>query len=132
MASDVAVSVAGGPAVGRREVGVRQTSGRRTGPPVADLPPLRLTARGRRVVVALALLLAVGLIALGGAVLGGNGDELELMGTASVIVEPGDTLWSIARAAAGERDVRDVVDVIQALNGLDGADIEPGQVLAVP
>ena len=95
-------------------------------------PPLRLTARGRRLLVVLALLFAVGALAIGGAVLGESGGGLELMGTTKVIVEPGDTLWSIAGAAAGERDVRDVVVDIRRLNGLDTAVITPGQVLVLP
>ncbi|MGY1915996.1 LysM peptidoglycan-binding domain-containing protein [Blastococcus sp. SYSU DS0973] len=91
-----------------------------------------MTARGRRLVAALALLLVLCVVALGTAVLGGDGAGLELMGTTRVIVEPGDTLWSIASAAAGGRDVREVVDGIQLLNGLDGSAILPGQVLRLP
>ena len=99
----------------------------------ASAPPLRLTARGRRLVAVLALALGVGVVALGEAVLGnGEGDGLELMGTSSVVVARGDTLWSIARSVAGDRDVREVIDGIQGLNGLDGADISPGQVLQLP
>ncbi|MGY1723590.1 LysM peptidoglycan-binding domain-containing protein [Blastococcus sp. SYSU DS0533] len=98
----------------------------------APLPPLRLTARGRRVVAVVVLLLALGVVALGGAVLGEARDGLELMGTAKVIVEPGDTLWSIAGAVAGERDVRDVVVDIRQMNGLESAAITPGQVLVLP
>ena len=99
---------------------------------VAPAPRLRLTARGRRLVVVLVLALAVGVVALGEAALGGGGEGLELMGTSSVVVERGDTLWSIAGSVAGERDVREVVDRIQELNGLGSADIEPGQVLQLP
>lgn len=98
----------------------------------APLPPLRLTARGRRVIAVGALLLGLGVIALGGAVLGEEGGGLELMGTTKVIVEPGDTLWSIAGAAAGGRDVRDVIDDIRHLNELGSAAIAPGQVLLLP
>lgn len=101
------------------------------GRPGVAPPPLRLTARGRRLVVVLAVALVVGLVALGEAVMGG-GDGLELMGTASVVVEPGDTLWSVAGGVAGDRDVREVVDEIQTLNGLRSADLVPGQVLALP
>ncbi|SEK99608.1 LysM domain-containing protein [Blastococcus sp. DSM 46786] len=102
------------------------------GPAAESLPPLRLTARGRRVVAVVVLLLGLGVVALGGAVLGDDGDALELMGTTKVIVEPGDTLWSIAGAAAGGRDVRDVVVDIRQLNRLESAAIRPGQVLVLP
>ena len=101
-------------------------------PSPAPAPRLRLTARGRRLVAVLALAAGVGLAVLGDAVLGDGGGGLELMGTSSVVVERGDTLWSIAGAVAGERDVREVVGRIQELNQLDSADIEPGQVLQVP
>ncbi|WP_211435038.1 LysM peptidoglycan-binding domain-containing protein [Blastococcus sp. DSM 46786] len=83
-------------------------------------------------VAVVVLLLGLGVVALGGAVLGDDGDALELMGTTKVIVEPGDTLWSIAGAAAGGRDVRDVVVDIRQLNRLESAAIRPGQVLVLP
>ena len=107
--------------------------GARIVPPAPlSAPPLRLTARGRRLVAVLVLAVTVGLVALGESVLGDGGGGLELMGTSSVVVEHGDTLWSIAGSVAGERDVREVVDRIQELNGLRSADIEPGQVLELP
>ncbi|MGY1834532.1 LysM peptidoglycan-binding domain-containing protein [Blastococcus sp. SYSU DS0510] len=78
------------------------------------------------------LLLGLGLVALAGAVLGEADGGLELMGTTQVIVEPGDTLWSIAGAVAEGRDVRDVIVDIRQLNRLDTAQITPGQVLLLP
>lgn len=95
-------------------------------------PPLRLTARGRRALGVLLLLVTVGMAAGGAAVLRSGAEDLELMGTSSVVVEPGDTLWSIASRVAGERDVREVIDGIWLLNGLDSAAIQPGQVLGLP
>ncbi|TYP83680.1 LysM peptidoglycan-binding domain-containing protein [Blastococcus xanthinilyticus] len=80
----------------------------------------------------LLLLLALGVLALADAALGGGDGGLQLMGTASTVVEPGDTLWSIASDVAGARDVRQVIDEIQLLNGLGDASIEPGQVLRLP
>ncbi|MBP2016812.1 nucleoid-associated protein YgaU [Symbiobacterium terraclitae] len=44
----------------------------------------------------------------------------------------GDTLWDIAVAHAGNRDVREVVYQIRRLNGLSSAEIHPGQVLFIP
>ncbi|WP_409331439.1 LysM peptidoglycan-binding domain-containing protein [Trujillonella humicola] len=63
----------------------------------------------------------------------GSGSGLELAGGSSVVVAPGDTVWSIAAAVAdpGE-DVRAVVDAIERLNDLEGAVVVPGQVLEVP
>ena len=63
---------------------------------------------------------------------GAAGDGLHLVGVSSVVVEPGDTLWSIAESVADEADVRVVVDRIQELNRLEGSSLVPGQVLQLP
>lgn len=56
------------------------------------------------------------------------GDEY---GYTEVVVQPGDTLWSIARAQVPNEDPRDVVGSIKELNELISADIFPGQVLTL-
>ena len=48
----------------------------------------------------------------------------------TVVVQPGDTLWSIAAEVAPDADVRLTVDQLVALNG--GAPIVPGQELVLP
>lgn len=48
----------------------------------------------------------------------------------TMVVQPGDTLWSIAAEIAPEVDVRITVDRLVALNG--GAPIVAGQELALP
>jgi len=53
-------------------------------------------------------------------------------GVQSVTVQPGDTLWSIASAAAGDSDPRGVVEQIRALNGLTGGPLVEGMQLRVP
>ena len=64
---------------------------------------------------------------------GADGGELQLAGERSVVVEPGDTVWSIAGEVAGaDQDVRTVVDAIEELNDLEGSALVPGQVLALP
>ncbi|MGY1772149.1 LysM peptidoglycan-binding domain-containing protein [Blastococcus sp. SYSU D00813] len=93
---------------------------------------MRLTRRGRVVLAALGVAVAaLALLALSAVV--GGGEELELAGGSSVVVQPGDTVWSIAAGVAdpGE-DVRAVVDAIERLNDLEGAVVVPGQVLEVP
>ncbi|NEK57176.1 LysM peptidoglycan-binding domain-containing protein [Geodermatophilus sabuli] len=116
-------------------------SGRRAGRTVrvgcgsgSAAAPLRLTRRGRRLVAVLAAALAVGVVALGHGLLDdGPGKGLRLAGDRTVVVQPGDTVWSIAAEAAdASDDVRGVVDAIQALNGLDDAVVVPGQVLTLP
>ncbi len=52
---------------------------------------------------------------------------------ATVVVRPGDTLWSIASAhTASAGDVQDTIDRISEVNHLAGPSIEPGQRLRVP
>jgi len=95
--------------------------------------PVRLTARGRRLVAVLGLAAGVGAAALvGSAAGGGSGDGLHLAGQSSVVVRSGDTLWSIASSVAAGHDVRAVVDRIQEVNGLRGSDVTPGQLLRLP
>ncbi len=94
--------------------------------------PLRLTARGRVVVVLLALLL----VALP-LVLGARAAQAEP--PASVpqveqhVVAPGETLWRIAAtiAAPGD-DIRDVVDGLVRLNALPDSSLLAGQTVLVP
>jgi nucleoid-associated protein YgaU len=101
--------------------------------PVVPRTPLRLTARGRRLVAVLALAAGVGLTALvGGALQGGDRGAIHLAGQSSVVVQPGDTLWSIASSLAGEQDVREVVARIREVNGLSRSDLAAGQVLRLP
>ena len=128
---------------GAAPVSARPSSARVT-PAVAHRPAatrgdrtrsgLRLTARGRVVAVVLAASGAFGLGAVAGAVPRGRPDtrELRLAGDSSVVVESGDTLWSIATAVAGDGDVRPVVDGLRVLNDLDSSRILPGQVLRLP
>ncbi len=114
----------------------RQVGGRSARVETAPLPPLRLTRRGRRVVAGLVVAGGFGLAALvGPAVLGGGsagGAGLALAGESSVVVQPGDTLWSIAADIAPGHDPRGVVDALQATNHLVGSALIPGQVLLVP
>jgi nucleoid-associated protein YgaU len=94
---------------------------------------VRLTRRGRRFVLALALGGAVALGAWIAPYVGGGDGGLRLAGGSSVVVESGDTVWSIAGEVAGnEQDVRVVVDAIEELNDLEGSAVVPGQVLRLP
>lgn len=122
----------------RRPVPGSTTSPRRPvvpGPAAAQpLPGVRLTRRARRlgVVLGLAVGIAVGSW-LGSVVAGGDEGGLRLAGESSVVVDRGDTLWSIAAAVAGDDDdIRAVVADIRELNELPDAVVVPGQVLALP
>ena len=52
---------------------------------------------------------------------------------AVVTVHPGDTLWSIAAAHAGDSgDVQDTIDRISSANHLASVTLQPGQHLRIP
>jgi Tfp pilus assembly protein FimV len=94
---------------------------------------VRLTRRGRRFAAALALGAAVALGASIAPLVDGVDGGLRLAGESSVVVQPGDTVWSIAaEVAGGGQDVRVVVDAIEELNDLEGSVVVPGQVLELP
>ena len=93
---------------------------------------VRLTRRGRAVVVLLALMavLAVGIFVASGSVATDDAGTPEP--TTVVQVEPGDTLWGIASAAANDGDVASMMDRIEKLNALDHSSLMSGQRLLVP
>jgi LysM repeat protein len=101
-------------------------------PAVRPHGSVRLTRRGRAVVVLVALLavLAVGLVVASSSVATGEGGTAEP--TRVVQVSPGDTLWDIAATVAGDGDVRAMVAQISKLNALDSGLVVAGQRLLVP
>jgi LysM domain-containing protein len=93
---------------------------------------IRLTRRGRLVVLVAGLAAALGL-GLFGASLAVAGDHPEQ--TRVVTVHPGQTLWDIASSAAartGAGDTRSMMSHLQALNHLDSTTLQVGQHLRVP
>jgi nucleoid-associated protein YgaU len=98
----------------------------------AGTSPVRLTRRGRRLLAAVSLVFGLAIAATTGAAVLDAGSGLRPAGHSSVVVEPGDTLWSIARQVAPEEDTRAVVDAIEDVNELDSTLLVPGQVLHLP
>lgn len=77
-----------------------------------------------------ALLLVLG---LGGSALGGSSQPGEERTRPHILVEPGLTLWSVARARIGpEEDPRPYIEQIRELNGLATSELEVGQRLVLP
>jgi LysM repeat protein len=101
-------------------------------------PRLRLTRRGRIVLIGLPLvLLAALLISLGGllnspAKAADTANGLSVTETVTVTVQPGESLWAIAVSAAPNRDARDTIADIVQLNNLENGKVMPGQQLFVP
>jgi nucleoid-associated protein YgaU len=56
----------------------------------------------------------------------------EPVGERSIVVQPGQTLWSIAKDVAPDRDIREVIYEIRRINGLDTAMVRSGQTLVLP
>lgn len=50
----------------------------------------------------------------------------------TVVVQPGDTLWSIAVARYPADDIRARIDDIERANGLNGPGIKAGETLRLP
>ncbi len=94
-------------------------------------PPLRLTRRGRAVVLAFFVLMAslASAILLAGA---SRADGSPTGPASSVVVQPHDTLWSIAARTAPERDPFAAIAEIKKINGLEGSVVHPGQTLELP
>lgn len=95
--------------------------------------PVRLTRRGKVVVMLGAALACLGLLQVTGGVQAVASGISGGPATASVVAQPGETLWDIAKRVAPEADPRATVATIRELNGLDrnGA-LLAGQSLTVP
>lgn len=93
---------------------------------------VRLTRRGRVVVLlaALALVLLAGFFLGSGAV--GTDEAGRAPATEIVMVEPGQSLWSIASELTDDGDVRTTMREIERLNALDTVALSAGQKLRVP
>ena len=50
----------------------------------------------------------------------------------SVVVGPGETLWSLAGRMAGDGDVRSLIEEIMIVNSLATPDVQTGQSLRIP
>ncbi|HEY8702246.1 MAG TPA: LysM peptidoglycan-binding domain-containing protein [Arthrobacter sp.] len=103
-----------------------------------SLPPLRLTRRGKVVLIGIpAVFVAALLFFLAGflnapAKAADSAADLALTPTVTVTVQAGESLWTIAGTVAPERDTRDVIADIVQLNNLSSGGVMPGQQLFVP
>ena len=134
--------VVGSPrAAGPRAAAPRAAAPRATARPASGVARtgLRLTRRGRIVVAALVIIgatmaaLLITLLASGGAQATNHGAARGgYQGMHQVVVQPGQTLWSIAAAAEPSADPRTVIQEIMTANALAGPGISAGQQLWVP
>jgi hypothetical protein len=96
-----------------------------------EIGRVRLTRRGRALArtFAIVLVVAVFMLVAPGLAKGDGPDRPAPRVT--YVVEPGDTLWSIARRVAPGRDPRPVVDGLIEANNLRGG-LQAGQELSIP
>lgn len=84
--------------------------------------------------VALVIMLAVSMVAIGAKLVWRDGLQFFVNSESAytqVVVQSGDTLWSIATNKVPNEDPRDVVAALRELNDLNSAEIFPGQVLTL-
>jgi len=102
---------------------------------------VRLTRRGRLVVTLMLTAVCLSLVVLAWLAIaaraaqatdGGQSPGAVYQNLTSVVVHPGQTLWSIASQAEPTADPRVVMQQIIELNALGGTSVVPGQRLWVP
>jgi LysM repeat protein len=99
---------------------------------VAVGAPVRLTRRGLAVIAGASAVVALALVGLAWlSAPTGAATAASAVGPAVVTVGPGDSLWSIASAAAPNHDPRVEIAKIQQLNHLAGDTVAVGQQLRV-
>ena len=93
---------------------------------------LRLTRRGRLVLVLVAMALLFVAVSVGragsqAATVSDTGPGLE-----QVTVQPGETLWAVAQRIAPDNDPREVIAQIRRINDLETSTLQAGQQLLLP
>ena len=97
-------------------------------------PSVRLTRRGRAVLVLLLAALLLTAFSIGqrdtqaASTSAGSGAAAP----AATTVQPGESLWSVAKRIAPENDPREVIAQIRRLNDLESSELQVGQHLLLP
>ena len=122
------------PTVAELELMVGGSVGAGVGAGVGGGPAsLRLTRRGRLVVVALFLAtLFAGGVLFGSTATRATGEAGAPQDYQYLVVQPGQTLWGIAKEVAPQDDPRATIEAIRRLNALSDTGIEAGQRIALP
>jgi fermentation-respiration switch protein FrsA (DUF1100 family) len=90
---------------------------------------LRLTRRGRFVLLLLLTAISAGLGAL---VATSSGAAPRAVDAPVTVVRPNDTLWLIATREFPNRDPFEAIDAIRRLNGIPDYTVRPGEELRLP
>lgn len=99
-----------------------------SGRPVRSVRTLRLTRRGRILGLLLVAAVVYGAFGLGRA---SAAQHVGVSSARDVVVQPGDSLWSIAVKAMPSQDPRDAVAKLKSLNQLTSAQLDVGERLLV-
>jgi LysM repeat protein len=89
--------------------------------------PVRLTRRGRALLLTTVAGVALGTIGVFNTAIASDTPQV-----ATVVVQPGQSLWSIATAIDPSADPRATIHQIKALNSLEGSVVRVGQAIQVP
>lgn len=98
----------------------------------AQPQPIRLTRRGRVVLIAFAAATLLGLLLLTTHAVSAAATNSGHAGQRSVVARHGDTLWSIAVRTSPHTDPRVTVERLMKVNSLHSAEIQPGQRVWLP
>lgn len=93
---------------------------------------VRLTRRGRLVLLALFVGLALTVLTVLGGHSAATGDSGEPVATRTVVVDEGQTLWGIASDVAAPGETQAMIHHILELNAMDSVSLVEGQEIAVP
>lgn len=100
----------------------------------SSTPQVHLTRRGRTVLLLALVAVLFAAFSLGRA----NTEAASAAGDAplasveQITVQPGESLWAVARRIAPENDPREVMAQIQRLNDLTDSELQVGQQLLLP
>lgn len=99
-----------------------------------NLPGLRLTVRGRRVLLALlAGAVAVLFVAFASLATSASASNSSAQSSvAFVSVQQGESLWQVAESVAPHADPRETIAELMQFNRLGSSTVHPGQRIAIP
>lgn len=100
----------------------------------ASTPSVHLTRRGRVLLLLALVAVLFAAFSLGRAntQAASTADAAPAAVVEQITVQPGESLWSVARRVAPENDPREVMAVIKRMNDLEGSQLQVGQQLLLP
>jgi Tfp pilus assembly protein FimV len=111
------------------EAAVERQMASRQGPAAPARRPVRLTRRGRAVIVLISLVALFGIFSLGRV---SSQAAAPPAAPRQVVVAPGETLWDLAVRSQPQMDPRLTVQALMSLNHLQSSRLTPGEVLLLP